>query len=199
MQQEEHYKLARIRIDLDNGMDEAWQIDVRKATARIPGSLQPELNRMAQATRRRAAEAYRFRGKTIARSERQKSLSFVWERITHRDGAHAFRVNRRHPVLAALTRQSDELRRGVEGALRLAEENLPVEAIVMDARERPDDRRRLPFADESPEVARMLRDAHAAMVATGTEPMIALRALATIEPFDAHPDVLQAYREEIEG
>jgi hypothetical protein len=199
MQQEEHYKLARIRIDLDNGMDEGWQIDVRKATARIPGSLQPELNRIAQATRRRAAEAYRFRGKTIARGERQKSLNFVWERVTHRDGAHAFRVNRRHPVLAALTGKSDELRQGIEGALRLAEENLPVEAIVMDARERPDDRRRLPFADETTELARMLRDAHAAMVATGTEPVIALRALATIEPFDAHPDVLQAYREEIEG
>lgn len=199
MQQEEHYKLARIRIDLDNGMDEGWQIDVRKATARIPGSLQPELNRIAQATRRRAAEAYRFRGKTIARGERQKSLSFVWERITHRDGVHAFRVNRRHPVLAALTGKSDELRQGIEGALRLAEENLPVEAIVMDARERPEDRRRLPFADDSPEVARMLRDAHAAMVATGTESIIALRALATIEPFDAHPDVLEAYREEIEG
>src|SRR5439155_3815390 len=62
MQQEEHYKLARIRVDLNNAMDEAWQIDVRKAAARIPGPLQPELNRIAQATRRRAAEAYRFRG-----------------------------------------------------------------------------------------------------------------------------------------
>lgn len=199
MQQEEHYKLARIRVDLDNGMDEAWQIDVRKATARIPGALQPELNRVAQSTRRRAAEVYRFRGKNIARGEKQRSLSFVWERMTYRGGAHGFRVNRRHPVLVALTGQSDELRNGIESALRLAEENLPVEAIVMEARERPEDRRRVPFAEETSEVDRMLREAHNAMVATGTEPLVALRALAAVEPFDAHPDILQAYREELEG
>lgn len=198
MQQEEHYKLARIRIDLDNALDQAWQIDVRKATARIPGALQPELRRIAQSTRRRASEAYRFRGKAVARaSDRQKTMSFVWERRTHRDGVHAFRVNRRHPVLAALATDSAEVRVAVERALRLAEENLPVEAIVMDAREHPEDRARLPFADDQSEVGAMLRDAHAAMVSTGTEPEAALRALAAIEPFDAHPEIVQALLEEI--
>jgi len=199
MQQEEHYKLARIRIDLDNAMDEAWQIDVRKATARIPGPLQPELHRIAQATRRHAAEAYRFRGKSIARTaDRQSSLSFVWERRTHRGGAHSFRINRRHPVLAALTGRSSDARRLVERALRLAEENIPVEAIVMDAREDPDEGRHLPFGDAVAEVADMLREAHRAMVETGTEAGLALRALASIEPFESHPEVLQAYKEELE-
>ncbi len=198
MQQEERYKLARIRIDLDNSMDEAWQIDVRKATARIPGPLQPELRRIAQATRRRASDAYRFRGKALARSaDRQTTMNFVWERRTHRDGVHTFRVNRRHPVLEALM-ASDDVRAAVTRALRLAEENLPVEAIVMDAREHPEDRARLPFADAESEVADMLRDAHGAMVGTGTDPFAALRALALIEPFDDHPHLVQALLEEIE-
>jgi len=199
MQQEEHYKLARIRIDLDNAMDEGWQIDVRKATARIPGPLQPELYRIAQATRRHASEAYRFRGKSIARrTDRQSSLSFVWERTTHRGGAHFFRINRRHPVLAALTGGSSDARRLVERALRLAEENIPVEAIVMDAREYPNESRHLPFGQDLTEVAEILREAHRAMVETGTEADVALRALATIEPFESHPQVLQAYKEEME-
>jgi Histidine kinase-, DNA gyrase B-, and HSP90-like ATPase len=197
MQQEEHYKLARIRIDLDNSMDHAWQIDVRKATARIPGPLQPELRRIAQTTRQRAAEAYRFRGKNVARRDGTEAMSFVWERVAHRDGVHTFRVNRHHPVLKALGADSDQAQQAVERALRLAEENLPVEAIVLDARENPEDRARLPFAGRDSEVDEMLRNAHAAMVGTGTDPRAALRSLAAIEPFEAYPEIVQILAEEI--
>jgi hypothetical protein len=197
MQQEEHYKLARVQIDLDNAMDEEWQIDVRKATARIPGVLQPELVRIAQATRRRAAEAYRFRGKTIARDRKHlKSISFVWERVSHRDGAHTFRLNRKHPVLATLVEA--EQGHHVEQAMRLAEENLPVEAIVMDSRESPDADRPDPFADRSSELLELLTQTHVAMVGAGASPAVALGALATIEPFNAHPEILEAYRETLE-
>ncbi len=62
--QEEHYKLARIQVDLDSGLDIAWRIDVRKATAQIPLSLREDMRRIAQRTRRAAADAYRFRGKS---------------------------------------------------------------------------------------------------------------------------------------
>jgi hypothetical protein len=194
MQQEEHYKLARIRVDLDNAMDEEWQIDVRKATARIPGALQPELTRIAQATRRRAADAYRFRGKTIARDRKHlKSISFVWERVSHRDGAHTFRLNRKHPVLANLLEA--EQGHHVEQAMRLAEENLPVEAIVMESRESPDADRPEPFADRGSELLELLTQTHVAMVGAGASPGVALSALATIEPFNVHPEILEAYRE----
>jgi hypothetical protein len=194
MQQEEHYKLARIRVDLDNAMDAEWQIDVRKATARIPGALQTEFTRIAQSTRRRAADAYRFRGKTIARDRKHlRSISFVWERVSHRDGAHSFRLNRKHPVLATLVKT--EQGHSVEQAMRLAEENLPVAAIVMDSRESPDADRPEPFADRSNELLELLTQTHAAMVEMGTSPAVALGALATIEPFNAHPEILEAYRE----
>jgi hypothetical protein len=198
MQQEEHYKLGRIRIDLDNAMDELWQIDVRKATARIPGELQPELHRVAQATRRRAAEVYRFRGKAIARQvDRHRAINFVWERATRRGGTHVFRINRRHPVLRALHDRGAETASAVERALSLAEENLPVEAIVMDAREHPDEDRGRPHAGDTNELSAMLREAHAAMVREGTDVAIALRALAAVEPFDAHPELIELYREEL--
>lgn len=197
-QQEEHYKLARIRIDLETAMDADWQIDVRKARARIPGPLQPELHRIAQATRRRAAEVYRFRGKTAARQgDGQRAINFVWERVTRRGGVHVFRVNRRHPVLAALSGMGPETARAVERALRLAEESLPVEAIVMDSRENPDTDRGAPFSGDAGEVRVMLREAHAAMVREGADPGTALRALASVEPFESHPEVVGALREEL--
>jgi hypothetical protein len=198
MHQEEHFKLARIRVDLDNAMDSAWQIDVRKATARVPGPLQSELDRIARATRRRAAEVYRFRGKSLARSTgRDLAISFVWERVTHRGGAHVFRVNRRHPTLAALRAAGPEEARAVDRALRLVEESLPVEAIVMESREHPAEDRGAPFAGEERELASMLAESHTAMVDAGADPVVALTALADIEPFEAHPALIGALRDEL--
>jgi len=198
MQQEEHYKLARIRVDLDNASDQQWQIDVRKASARIPGPLVDQMRAIAETTRRQAASAYRFRGKTTARSSARGSLSFVWEQVTGRNGQRGFRVNRKHPALAALLDDPQTVT-SVERAIRLVEENLPVEAIVMDTREHPDEARPRPFDSGSGEVADLLRETHAAMIAAGSSGEDALRALATVEPFDSHPEIVQVYREEIES
>src|SRR5439155_14505655 len=53
LRQEEHYKLARILVDLPNSMDEEWQIDIRKAHATPPPSLVRPLKRIARLTRKR--------------------------------------------------------------------------------------------------------------------------------------------------
>lgn len=197
MQQEEHYKLARIQVDLDNSMDEAWQIDVRKATARIPGNLQSAFDRIAKRTRKAASDAYRFRGKTVSRGERQQAIDFVWQRRRLRGGSHVFRINRNHPLLSSIDTEP-EIIRAVEKALRLVEENLPVEAIVMESRERPDDKPNRPFEGHTTAVAEMLRQAHEAMTGEGLNADDALTALATVEPFEAYPELVQALREELD-
>lgn len=199
MQQEEHLKLARVRIDLDNSQDELWQIDVRKATARIPGPLQEQLKRIAQVTRKKAREAYAFRGKTVARAGRRSTeLNFVWETKTVRGGGRRFSVNRAHPVLLALADDTTPARGAIEATLRLVEENLPIEAIVLESREHPDFARPDPFSDSTREVNEMLRRAHAAMVEKGADPTSALGALASVEPFDSHPELVAVLYEELE-
>ena len=47
MQKEEHFKLARIRVDLPNSADLLWQIDVKKSRARAPAALRRDLLRIA--------------------------------------------------------------------------------------------------------------------------------------------------------
>ncbi len=42
---EEHYKLARIKLDINNTMDKEWKIDVRKAAAIPPDRLRPALKK----------------------------------------------------------------------------------------------------------------------------------------------------------
>ena len=72
-QKKEHYKLARLQIDLPNSHDHEWDIDVRKSRARPPLRYKDDLRWIAQAARRRAVSVYRHRGKTIARGESGKA------------------------------------------------------------------------------------------------------------------------------
>lgn len=196
MQREEHLKLARIRIDLDNSQDELWQIDVRKATARIPGPLQPQLQRIAKVARAKAREAYAFRGKTVARStQRDDKLHFVWDAKAMRGGGRRFAINRAHPVIRGLLVDTPDAARALEIALKLVEESLPIEAIVLESREHPDTIRADPFSERGQEVLAMLRSAHAAMVSAGTDPDTALMALAAVEPFDSHPAMIAVMKE----
>ena len=60
--QEEHYKLARIRVDLPNGLDHEWEIDVTKSRARPPEKLRRELARIGECTRSAAKLIYSHRG-----------------------------------------------------------------------------------------------------------------------------------------
>lgn len=198
--QEEHNKLARIRVDLDNDMDAAWQIDVRKATARIPGSLRDRLKGMADTTRRRASDAYRFRGKIVSREQRVGQAGFVWQRRSDRGGRVTYVVNREHPLIREALEEGGAVREAVQRTLRLTEENLPVAAITIDASERPETvEGQQPFAGRDREVLDMLRGAHLALVAGGGEPLLALQTLATVEPFDTHPAVVEVIQEELEN
>lgn len=195
--QEEHHKLARISIDLENDMDLAWQIDVRKATARIPGPLRDPLRRIAEATRQIASAVYRFRGKTVARSTRDAGVHFVWKRVMGRDGV-SYRISREHPLVLDALDQADDARALLESTLRLVEESLPVAGILMDASEDPDRLpARAPYEGHSDEVLALLRGRHEAMVRAGAEPRHALATLADIEPFDQHAELIAVLEEEI--
>jgi hypothetical protein len=193
--QEEHYKLARIQVDLDSALDLAWRIDVRKATAQIPLPLSDDMRRIAQRTRRAAADAYRFRGKAIARRT-PTARDFVWRRQELRDGEIKYLVNRDHPIIDSALEELGDKRPIAEKVLRLIEESIPVTAITMDASENPDHSHlRVPFHGRSREVLDLLERLHHGLVEGGAAPDAALEVLARIEPFDSHPEVVAAYAE----
>jgi hypothetical protein len=193
--QEEHYKLARIQVDLDNALDLAWHIDVRKATAQIPLALREDMRRIAQRTRRAAADAYRFRGKAIARNT-PTARDFVWKRQALRDGEIRYLVNREHPLIQSVLDELGTEGSSVEKVLRLVEESVPVTAITMDASENPDHSHlRIPFHGLTREVLELLEKLHGELVAGGAAADAALEVLARIEPFDSHPEVVAAYAE----
>lgn len=189
-QKEEHHKLARIRVDIPNSMDEDWRIDVKKSRARPPGELLDDLRRIARTTRDRAEAIYRHRGKVIARRS-SESYVFVWEQIT-KHGKTSYRINRKHPLIENVMGRVNNESSPVKAMLRLIEETVPIQLITMDSAQRPD-QQALPF-DSAPsaEVTFVLREVFRAWIASGISEIQAKRRLTAMEPFQSYPELIAA-------
>ena len=135
---EEHYKLARIRVDIPNSMDHLWQLDVKKSAARVPLPARERLKGLAQTVRRDAREVFAHRGKYRRRKTREE-YDRPWK-AGRRSGARVYRINRDHPVISALLQSvGPEASKDLKAALRIIEETVPVEQIWLDAAEKPDE------------------------------------------------------------
>ena len=149
-QSEEHFKLARIRLDIPNTMDQEWQIDVKKSAAAPPAVLRAWLMGIAQRVRKEAKEVYAHRGKYGPREKRAEGQPRPWKTVNRAGGEFSYKIDRKHPVLAPLIRSLPASgRTELEVLLRLIEETVPVQRIWIDTAENQDGAAR-PFASEKP-------------------------------------------------
>jgi hypothetical protein len=193
--QEEHYKLARIRVDLPNALDHEWEIDVTKSRARPPEKLRRELVRIGERTRSLAKKVYAHRGARLVPADGQERI-FVWEQ-TAKHNQVFYRVNRDHPLVKQVRTTCSDAPK-FSALLRLIEETIPVPLITITDREKPDQTVG-PFevAGES-EILEVMRQVFASLRASGLSRNEALLRLAHFEPFPRFPQLLQAIREEDE-
>ncbi|QSZ66928.1 ATP-binding protein [Methanofollis aquaemaris] len=133
---EEHYKLARIKVDIPNSLDSQWQIDVKKAVARPPPQIRDDLKRLARLTRKRASDIYRHRGKIIARTQSGND-TFMWEIIT-KNRKPTYKINRKHPLVSDLLNDDSVNHTKIRQLLKGIEETVPISAIILKNSENPD-------------------------------------------------------------
>ena len=132
---EDHYKLCRIQIDMDNSIDHLWKIDVKKSSAEVPDSLKRNLKRLATRTRNKASEIYRARGEQTRRRN-IKTDEFVWLK-KNTSGIPRYKINKKHILMKdyidsiGKTDKLNEL-------LTLIEKTVPIEQIIMTNNDSPD-------------------------------------------------------------
>lgn len=180
----EQYRLARIRIDIGNGTDSEWNIDVRKSTAIPPVSIQKEIKRIAIAARRESAKIYRHRGKKLARKGNKEQF-YVWHQNI-RQGKLGYSINRDHPIIKALL-HSDEQKQ-IKQLLDLVEETIPVPMIISDYSEKADEMLN-PFEGKSiDEFDPMLKSLFDLYLSHGYNPQEAIENIANTEPYIYSPE-----------
>lgn len=191
--QEEHYKLARIRVDLPNALDHEWEIDVTKSRARPPEKLRRELARIGERTRNVAKHIYSHRGAKLVPAEGQERV-FLWEQ-TAKHNQVFYRVNRDHPLVKQVRAGCADVPK-FSALLRLIEETIPVPLITITDREKPDQTIGPFEAAKESEIVEVMRQVLASLRASGLSRKDALLRLAHFEPFPRFPQLLQAVHEE---
>jgi hypothetical protein len=190
MRQEEHYKLARIQIDLPNSMDDLWEIDVKKSRAQPPAAIREDLERIARKTRTEADNVYRSRGGKLQKSG-TKNITQLWMGVLH-NRRISFRLNRDHPIVQHALQEGGE---AVSDLLRFLEETVPASRLnITDESESLSQTE--PFEDNLTELTSLLRKRYAKMLSLGFPSHEAAKTLAHQDPFYKYPQLLSLLMEE---
>lgn len=186
---EEHYKLARIQIDLPNDMDADWQIDIKKSVARPPHGLFEQLKAYAGTVRAQAVEVYRHRGKNIKPAPWQKFVP-LWTDYKRGD-KWFYRVNRNHPLIEEIKRQAIlKPEKSIDALIRLIEETIPTKSIYIKEAEEPETQGK-PFEGiKSEEVFGLMKQVYNSFLSQGKTEAEAKSAINNLEPFNYFPELV---------
>lgn len=179
-------KLARVRVDIPNSLDHLWSIDIKKSAAIPPKAVRTALSRIVDKIADGSRRVYTYRGRTQGNGR----LSYAWDKIEDREGV-AYRINRRHPLVAALSlKLSAEELALLSGLVETIETSLPLDALYADLAQSRAALSQDADLDEDLlyEIARPLVAAYEGE-AGGTDGMLA--KLRFVEPFCLKPEIAE--------
>jgi hypothetical protein len=186
---EEHYRLARIRLDILNDSDAEWHLDVKKSTARPPVLIRDRLTDLAEHVRAKARSVFVHRGKYGRRTVPATNTERPWISSV-RENRRVYSINRDHPAVQAVLRSFPDKSSEVTALLRLLEETVPVEQIWLDTAEQSRDHA-APYAGiELAIIKADMRRVVEFFVKTGINRNTAIERLRSIEPFDRYSKLI---------
>ncbi len=126
--QTELTKLARVRIDMPNGLDADWKIDVKKASAQPPYQVMDRLRRLIETLGANSKRVYTSKGRKLLSDNRFP----VWNRMQNK-GEVTYCINEKYPMIADFSqRLSQDLRTDFLRVLEVAGSTLPMDALFAD-------------------------------------------------------------------
>lgn len=188
---EEHYKLARIQIDLPNTLDSEWQIDIKKSIARPPLVFREQIKSYANIVRKQALEVYRHKGKSIRIVPGQKFVP-LW--IEHKRGDKwYYKINRNSPILESIKNQAkSDPEISIEKLLRFIEETIPSRSIYIKESEQPE-LQGAPFESSNLDTIKdMIKIMLDNFIAKGMTLDQSKALIMSIEPFNLYAEILEA-------
>jgi hypothetical protein len=132
--QTELTKLARVRIDIPNGMDSDWKIDVKKASAQPPRPVRDRLRRIIEVIGAGSKRAYTTRGQRLVTDDRLP----VWTRSQDKNEI-SYGINPEHPSFDRFIKSlSDPQKNEFKRLLDLIESTIPLDTFFSDISSHPE-------------------------------------------------------------
>lgn len=127
----ESQRLCRICIDIPNTLDNEWQIDVKKASAKIPDVIRKRLKAVCFTSIEKAIKIYTTRGAYIRRKGQKKEIVYLWL-AKQKHGVKSYHINEKHPLFELITEFLQDESRVFTDYMKLVAEAIPVNLIVND-------------------------------------------------------------------
>ena len=190
MRQGELSKLARIRVDIPNTLDDLWTLDIKKSSALPPAEVRKNLEIIINQIAERSKRTWTFRGK----KEVSDSEVHVWNRIKNKHGGFYYEVNRDHPLVKQLIKASPGMEKSIYALLQQIELGLPLNQLYVDLNndEQIVNDGEQPDAELKSSLESMLE------MCTGIqEKCNLLDSLSSIEPYSMHLEIVEEIKKEI--
>jgi len=133
----EALKLVRIEIEIPNTMDNEWNIDLKKSTAKPPFVFRQELKRVLEFVNPVGKRVYTGR---ITRKN-YNNVIHLWNYIPRRDNnKNILKINRQHPLVEIIESESSiETITKINMLLDGLEQYLPIETLISQLISNPRD------------------------------------------------------------
>lgn len=131
IRKKEIQRLCRIRIDIPNTLDKEWQIDVKKASAKIPDEIRKRVKKICLTSIDKAIKVYSNRGAYIKRNIKKEKIIYLWiTKIKH--GVKTYQINEKHPLFELIVKYLKDDSKIFKQFTKLISEALPINLILND-------------------------------------------------------------------
>ncbi len=128
MRQGDLSKLARVRVDIPNSLDDLWTLDVKKSTATPPEEVKKNLAVIVGKISEGSKRTWTYRGK----KETNDQIVHVWNRMVSRDGGVYYEVNPNHPMIETLVQEHPEIKLQLDSIFKQISYSLPLNSLYID-------------------------------------------------------------------
>ena len=190
MRQGDLSKLARIRVDIPNTLDDLWTLDIKKSSALPPAEVRKNLEIIINQIAERSKRTWTFRGK----KEVSDTETHVWNRMKNKQGGFYYEVNHEHPLVQQMIKAYPDIEVSLNALLQQIEMGLPLNQLYVDLN---NDEQIINDNEQSDvEIVKSLQEM-ITMCADKQEKCNLLDAIACIDPYSSHLDIVEKLKEEI--
>ena len=177
----ESQRLCRICIDIPNTLDSEWQIDVKKASAKIPDVIRKRIKTICFSSIEKAIRTYTTRGAYIRRKGQRKEIVYLWlAKLKH--GIKSYYINEKHPLYELIVDYLQDESQIFIDYTKLVAEAIPVNLIVNDFSD-PKTVIETPFENKISALERIFKNAFDVLLGAGLSEAEARKQLNSMEVF----------------
>ena len=190
MRKGELSKLARIRVDIPNSLDDLWTLDIKKSSAMPPEEVRANLANIIDKIGQRSKVKFTKRGKL----ETDDSKVHLWNRMKANDGGFYYEINRTHPMVTVLEKELDSNKNSLNALLSQIERSLPLNQLYIDLNN--DEHISNEQLQNNAEIEKALREMLPDSF-TGEEKIAFLDSVSSISPYNKYQKVIEKLKKEI--